>query len=229
MFNDDSLDAFYRLKRMALQFVPEKDFERIEKGSVQLRFQKGETILKQGNIPTNVIYLETGVVKFSYENEWRKNLILTIVSAPKILGGANLFYKDNNLFSIVAVEPCAVLMIDAEILLKVLSANAKFAMMLYQYASEMFRTSILNFISLAYKQKEARIADIILYLSEHVYHGHSFRLSLTRKELSEFAGCSTENVIMTLRRWQHEEIISCDGKELTINNPEKLKYISKIG
>ncbi|MFH1296388.1 MAG: Crp/Fnr family transcriptional regulator [Bacteroidota bacterium] len=225
----DPQKAFYRLKRMALQFIPEKDFEKIEKTSVVLHFQKGETILKQGGSPTHVAYLESGLVKFSYENEWQKNLILTIVSAPKILGGANLFYKDNNLFSIIAVEPCEVMLIDTKVLLTVLSDNARFAIMLFQYASEMFKTSILNFISLAYKQKEARIADIVLYLAEHVFHANSFRLSLTRKELGEFAGCSTENIIMTLRRWQSEDIIRFENKDLTIKDPGKLKYISKIG
>jgi len=229
MVNEDTTFAFNRLKRLSLQFIPEKDFERIEKGSVNLRFQKGEVILKQGNTPSHVLYLETGIVKFSYETETNRNLILTVVSAPKILGGANLFYKDNNLFSIIAVEPCEVLLIDAQVLLGVLQTNARFAIMLFQFASEMFKGSILNFISLAHKQKESRIADVIRFLAGNVYHDNSFRLSLTRREIAEFAGCSTENVIMTMRRWQHEGIIACNGRELTILDQEKLTYISKIG
>ena len=87
----------------------------------------------------------------------------------------------------------------------------------------------MNFISLAHKQKEGRIADIILYLAAEVYHDNSFLLSLTRKEIAEFAGCSTENVIMTLSRWQNEKIVQIDGKKVDILDPEKLRYISKIG
>jgi CRP/FNR family transcriptional regulator len=87
----------------------------------------------------------------------------------------------------------------------------------------------MNFISLAHKQKEGRIADIFLYLAEEVYHGKTFILSLTRKEIAEFAGCSTENVIMTLSKWQNEKIVSLDGKSFSINDLDKLKYISKIG
>jgi CRP-like cAMP-binding protein len=102
-------------------------------------------------------------------------------------------------------------------------------MMMFQVASEMFKKSIMNFISLAHKQKEGRIADIFLYLAEEVYHGNTFLLSLTRKEIAEFAGCSTENVIMTLSKWQNEKIVSLDGKSFCINDRKKLKYISKIG
>jgi len=49
-----------------------------------------------------------------------------------------------------------------------------------------------------------------------LYLSNSFQLSLTRKELAEFAGCSTEN------------IISSEAKYFEISDIEKLKYISKI-
>jgi CRP/FNR family transcriptional regulator, polysaccharide utilization system transcription regulator len=220
---------FEWLRRIALKFISRKDFDKIEKTSVRLTFKKGETILKQGGLSTHVAYLETGIVKFNFESEHHKNLILSIVSAPKILGGANLFYKDNNLFSIVAIKDCDVVLIDSSILLSVMKENAKFSVMLFQLASEMFKKSVLNFISLAHKQKEGRIADVLLHLSSEVYHNSVFMLNLTRRELAEFAGCSTENVIMTLSKWQTEGIIATDGKQLEISDVEKLRYISKIG
>lgn len=225
---NDTLEYSW-FRRVSLQFISEKEFDKLEKTSVKLTFKKGETILKQGSLPTHIAYLESGIVKFNFENEVNKNLILTIVSAPKILGGANLFYKDNNLFSIIAVEDCDVVMIDAKILENVLSENSRFAMMLFRTASEMFKTAVLNFVSLAHKQKEGRIADVILYLVQEVYHTQSFSLSLTRKELAEFAGCSTENVIMTLSRWQSEGIISINARKMEVSEIERLKYISKIG
>jgi len=229
MLTKEAKQEYSWFRRISLQFISEKDFDKLEKTSVKLNFKKGETILKQGALPTHIAYLEKGIVKFNYENEVSKNLILTIVSAPKILGGANLFYKDNNLFSLIAVEDCEVILFDSRVIESVLLENAKFAMMMYQVASEMFKKSILNFISLAHKQKEGRIADIILFLSDEVYQDTSFHISLTRKEIAEFAGCSTENVIMTLSKWQNEKIISLEGKIFRIIEIDKLKYISKIG
>ncbi len=222
-------NEYSQLRRISLQYIDESEFEKIDRTSVRLQFRKGETILKQGSHPTNIACLEKGIVKFNYENEVGRNLIITVVAAPKILGGANLFYKDNNLFSIVAVEDCDVILIDSRILESVLMTNSKFAMVMYQIASEMFKKSITNFISLAYKQKEARVADIIIYLAKEVYKDSSFQLSMTRKELAEYAGCSSENVIMTLSRWQNEGVISLDKKLLRIIDSEKLKFISKIG
>jgi CRP/FNR family transcriptional regulator, polysaccharide utilization system transcription regulator len=229
MFPIGQKQEFSWFRRLSSQFISDREFDKLEKTSVKLNFKKGETILKQGGLPTHVVYLEKGIVKFNYENESNKNLILTIVSAPKILGGANLFYKDNNLFSFIAVEDCEVVLIDAKVLEEVLVDNSRFAMMMFQVASEMFKKSVMNFISLAHKQKEGRIADILLYLADEVYHNTSFILSLTRKEIAEFAGCSTENVIMTLSKWQNEKIVLIDGKKIEIMDLDKLKYISKIG
>ncbi|MBW8324705.1 MAG: Crp/Fnr family transcriptional regulator [Prolixibacteraceae bacterium] len=229
MFLNETKQEYSWFRRISSQFISEKDFDKLEKTSVRLNFKRGETILKQGGMPNHIAYLEKGIVKFNYESESGKNLILTIVAAPKILGGANLFYKDNNLFSLIAVEDCEVIMIDSKVIESVLMDNSKFAMMMFQVASEMFKKSVMNFISLAHKQKEGRIADIVLYLAAEVYHNTTFHLSLTRKEVAEFAGCSTENVIMTFSKWQNEKIVTLEGKIIEIKEIDKLKYISKVG
>jgi CRP-like cAMP-binding protein len=177
-----------------------------------------------------VAFLQSGIVKFNFFSEdTGKNTILTLVSAPKILGGANLFYKDNNLFSMVAVEVCEIYLIESKVLFELLKNNGRFAVALFQLASEMFKSSILNFISVANKQKEGRIADVFLYLSSEIYCNTAFTLSLTRKELAEYACCSVENVILTLSKWQQEGVVSVSGKNIEIINLNKLKQISKIG
>ena len=217
-------------RRIALQFISPEEFKKIEKASVFLRFKKGETILKQGNQPTHIAYLQSGIVKFNFQSaDNDKNTIITFVAAPKILGGANLFYKDNNMFSIVAVEDCEVFLIEANVLYQLLKENGSFAVALFQLASDMFKNSIMNFISVATKQKEARIADVFIYLSEEIYFGKSFILSLTRKEIAEFACCSVENIIMTLSKWQQEGIVTFSGKNFEIMDMDKLRYISKVG
>ena len=226
----DVKNHYSGFKRISLQFISPDEFKKIEKASLFLHFKKGETILKQGHQPTHIAFLQSGIVKFNFCSEYNgKNTILTLVAAPKILGGANLFYKDNNMFSIVAVENCEVFLIEANILYQLLKDNGNFSVALFQLASDMFKRSILNFISVANKQKEARLADVFIYLTEEVYHGTSFKLSLTRKEIAEYACCSVENVIMTLSKWQHEGIVLSVGKDFEIMDIGKLKHISKVG
>jgi CRP-like cAMP-binding protein len=186
-------------------------------------------ILKQGAKATHLVFLQYGIVKFNMEDAHGKNLILTITRAPAMIGGLNVFNEGTNLFSIQAVEDCDVCFVDFALLQNLLLSNGLFLMKLIEMVSGMFRSSILNFISLAHKQVNGRIADILLYLSASVYASRSFTLTLTRKEIAEFAGCSTENVIHTLSKFHREKIIQVSGKRIDILDIDRLEKISKVG
>jgi CRP-like cAMP-binding protein len=220
-------DCLFR--QISTQYLSKDEFELIRRTSTQLYFEKGETILKQGAKATHTVFLHKGIVKFNYQNEHGKNFIMTIVTGPRILGGANLFFKETNLFSLVAVENSELCLIDNRAFSQALVKHGPYLMALFRESIEMFQVPIFNFISLAHKQVNGRIADIILYLSEQVYKSQDFQLTLTRKEIAEFAACSTENVITTLSRLNHEGVISIEGKSFRINDIKKLKEISKVG
>jgi len=209
--------------------MPEEDFELIRRTSVQLRFEKGEIILKQGAGSHQLVFLHKGIVKFNYQYETGKNYIMTIVSGPKLLGGANLFFKETNIFSLVAMENCEICLIDSKAFRSIALKHADFVRALCERTTEMFQSSIFNFISMAHKQINGRIADILIYLWEQVYHDRIFEFVITRKEVAEFAACSHENVITTLSRFNKEGIISLEGKKIIIRDMDKLQNISKTG
>jgi CRP/FNR family transcriptional regulator, polysaccharide utilization system transcription regulator len=216
-------------RELSCRHIAPEEFELVRRTSQQLFFRKGETILKQGAKATNLVYLHKGMVKFCYENESGKSVILTIVTGPILLGGANLFFKDVNLFSLVALEDCEACLIDGKAMKKLLMANGKYSIMMFEESTEMFKSAIFNFISLAHKQVHGRIADIILYLADQVYKSHTFTISFTKKDISEFAACSHENVITTLSKMNREGIIRFEGKTLEIKDYNKLLEISRKG
>jgi CRP-like cAMP-binding protein len=217
------------LRMLCTQALSPEEFDIIDKTAVKLKFIKGETLIKQGSTTTHIVYLSKGVVKHNYENETGKNLILTISSAPYFLGGANIFNDGVNLFSIWAIEECEACLIDIQAIKQVIRNNGEISLKLFAIVSEMFKSSIFNFISMAHKHVNGRIADIFLYLSKSVYKNNKFTLSLTRKEISEFAGVSQENVITTMSKLNKEGIIKVEGKNIEILNFEKLTHISKTG
>ena len=216
-------------KSISCHYLSNEEFEVIRRTSVQLHFNKGETILKQGVRASNLIFLHKGIVKFNYQNEEGKNFIMTIVAGPKLLGGANLFFRETNIFSIVAVEDCDLCFIDGPAFKNALVKHGNYMLTICEHSVEMFQASIFNFISLAHKQVHGRIADILIYLSESVYKNTQYDLTLTRKEIAEFAACSHENVITTLSKLNKEGVISLEGKKVIINDLKKLQEISKRG
>ncbi|MCX6279359.1 MAG: Crp/Fnr family transcriptional regulator [Bacteroidetes bacterium] len=205
-----------------------------ERGSIcgsadQLHFKKGEVILKQGANSTSIGFLHKGIVKFTYEKDAKKCYIMTIVSGPKLIGQANLFFREKNIFSIVAVEDCDICFLDSRKVLGLLENHGKFLLSLVERSSDMFQASIFNFISLAHNHVYGRIADILIFLWENVYRNSEYEFTLSRKEIAEFAACSHENVISVLSKYNKEGLIAFEGKKIIIKDMNKLKEISKNG
>jgi CRP/FNR family transcriptional regulator len=216
-------------RNISCRYLSNDEFEVIRRTSSQLHFKKGENILKQGGKATQLIFLHKGIVKFNFQNDNEKNFIMTIVAGPKLLGGANLFFRETNLFSLVALEDCDVCLIDGRAFKNALVKHGNYMLTIFEHSVEMFQASIFNFISLAHKQVHGRIADILIYLTESVYKNTNYDLTLSRKEIAEFAACSHENVITTLSKLNKEGIIKLEGKKITIKDRIKLLEISKRG
>ena len=223
----DCQQCIFRI--LSMHYMPGNDFELIRRTSVQLHFEKGETILKQGAKSHHLVFLHKGIVKFSYQYSSGKNYIMTIVSGPKLLGAANLFFKDTNIFSLVAMESCDICLIDSKAMRNIALKHSDFILAMCERTMEMFQASIFNFISMAHNQVNGRIADVLLYLWKDVYHQNPEEFVVTRKELAEFAACSHENVITTLSKFNKEGIITLEGKKIKVNDLEKLNEISKKG
>jgi CRP/FNR family transcriptional regulator len=218
-----------QFKNTCNQSFSQEDFNFLFQSTIQQTYKRGEMILKQGIKTNHLFYLLKGIVKFNYEDENGKNLILTISKAPTLLGLANILNEDVNIFSIMALEDCKGCLIDLN-RLKILALNNRLFMLnILKMSTGMFRSSIFNFISLAHKQVNGRLADILIYLSKNIYQNNIFVLSLSRQELAEFAGCSKENVIHTMRNFDSDGIIKASGKKIEIIDFERLQKISKTG
>ena len=216
-------------KTICLQSMSEEDFYFLYESTVQKSYQKDEVIFQQGEKSPFLVFLQKGLVKFNYLDTNNKNLILTIVSAPSLLGLANVLNEDINLFSIIAIEDSMGCQIDLNKVKVLAMRNKNFLISLTKLSTDMFRNSIYNVISLAHKQINGRIADILLFLARDVYHSNTFRLSISRQELAEFAGCSKENVIKSLRSLNRDNIIRISGKENEILDIKKVIKISQKG
>ena len=205
-----------------------EEFDTIFELSRKISYKKGEVIFKQNMKTTNLIFLTKGMVKFVYNNGG-KDLIVSIDKAQTLLGLANILNEDINLFSIVAIEDCQGCTIDMIKFKNLILNNRAFSLEIMKQSTIMFRRAIFNFISIAHKNSTGRIADILIYLSETIYNSNSFSLSLSRQELSEYAGCSKELVINTMHAFAQDGIITISGKKIEILNMENLKWISKVG
>jgi len=208
--------------------LSKREFKGLFKLTKQKKFPKGEVIFKQGEKTEYLVFLTSGMVKFVYNN-LGKDLIISIEKAQTLLGLSSILNEDINISSIKTIEDCTGCVIDIGAFKKMMFSNQTFMFEVMTISTRMYRSSIFNFIRIAHKQSNGRIADVLIFLAENIYQNHSFILTLSRQELADFAGCSKELIIRTLQNFCADGIINISGKKVEILDMKKLYTISRIG
>ncbi|RLD81450.1 MAG: hypothetical protein DRJ10_06180 [Bacteroidetes bacterium] len=209
--------------------LTEEQTDLINNNLVEVEFGKGETICKQGTFATHVIYLSEGLVKVHMDGT-QGSLILKIVpeehliALTALLEGINVFP-----YSVTAYIDSKVKLIDIVTFKKIINENAKFAVEIINTLNSNTLQTFGRFYCLTQKQAYGRLADTILCLSERVFKQPIFELLLTRKELAELSGMTTENVIRMLKKFREDGLIEMVGKTIKIKNKKLLKKISDYG
>jgi CRP/FNR family transcriptional regulator len=107
--------------------------------------------------------------------------------------------------------------------------NGKLALNLLSKMSRMADKVILDSLDIRVKHLRGRVAYLLIYFAKEVYFSDEFDLPLTRKEMAEYVGMTTENVIRTLSEFRKDGILKIYGKTIQIANMDSLRSISEFG
>ena len=105
--------------------------------------------------------------------------------------------------------------------------NGNFALDLLERMSRTADNIIRNYNDINRKNLRGRIAYILLNFSDTIYLNDRFDLPVSRKEIAELIGMTTENVIRILSEFRKEGIIRINGKEIEITDKPKLQFLSE--
>ncbi len=195
---------------------------------IALEFKKGEIIHKHGAHAANVFFVARGVVK-SYMEISNKNLIIGIVPAGNFFGLTSLSVGNVYHYGTKALTDSTIYSYDIGVMKEMMRKNPLLATEVTDMLNAQLVSLYDRFFSLTQKQLPGRMADILLCLSREIYHTHNFELFLSRKDLAELTGISTESTIRILKDFREDGIIDVSNKHLQILKPEKLEKISATG
>lgn len=201
----------------------------VEENQVTVVYKKGEIIAKQGAFISHVILVSSGLAKVHYEDN-NESLILRI-AAPGSLIGLTSLGQHNHVFQYTAsayIETEAKL-IDIHLFRRLIEQNALFATAVIDILSETAMQKNERFFCLTHRQSFGKLADLLLCLAGNIFKDTVFELPITRKDLAELAGMSTESVIRTLKKFQDDGLIKNTGKRFEIIDPEGLFKICQLG
>ena len=203
--------------------------ELIKKNQVIVEYKKGEIIAKQGTFTTHILYICEGLAKVYYEDN-NKNLILRIASGGSLIGLTSLPLSQNVFqYTASAYVDTTVKLIDINVVRQIIVENGKFASSIIDVLCDISIQKNARFFCLTHRQSYGKLADILLCLAGNIFKTEKFDLQLSRKELAELSGMSTESVIRTLKNFQDDGMIKIIGKTFEVIDPEGLMKICQLG
>ncbi|MFP4023216.1 MAG: Crp/Fnr family transcriptional regulator [Thiohalospira sp.] len=209
--------------------ITNEDIELIKANSEIVQYNKKDVIFKQNTLTSHIMFIKSGLIKIFKEGKNNKFIILKIATPGNYLGLISIYGETTFQYSASAIEKSEILFININIFNDLLKKNGTYATFLIKNLSKENLFVVDRLISQYHKQLPGKIADLILYFSEKIYHSDKFELPLTRNELAEFAGTTKESLIRTLTEFKNDKIIDLDGKFVKIKSMDIIKTLSRIG
>ena len=218
-----------KVKSCAAAVLNSVELNKVNENSREAEFKKGDIIIHEGSLNSNIIYLKSGLVKEYVRTSNQKEQILQIVKKFSYLGLPSLFGDRVNHYSYAALEDIRVCYIDISVFNKLIRENGEFA---YQILVSVSRDSLNNFhrfMSQSQKKTYGKVADALLYFSRIIYESQEFDIPFTRQELADLIGISRESATRVLLKLKDDGILSVDERHVQINDPDLLQQISRNG
>lgn len=205
----------------------ELDF--LTKKKQELEFKKGEIISKEGAPITSFLYLKEGLVKLYKESPGYKSQIISIAKPLDFISLLSIFSNSTYKYSVSALEDTVVCSIQLDAFKDVILNNGKFGFEILAKMSKVYDDILEARFEINRKHLRGRIAFILLYFSNHIYHSDEFELPISRREIAELIEMTTENVIRILSEFRKDNILKIEGKRISLLDPERIENICKLG
>ncbi len=205
------------------------NFAKLHQHKTQITYLKGENIFKQGAFAPYVIFVVKGLVKVYLQKGYDKQINISLAKTGDFLAFSSIFGENIHTYSTQAIKDSVICMIEKESLKQILIDNPEFALELTSknYKNESHLFEIIK--NTSYKQMRGKLASSLLYLSQEDFFKEDVFNYLTRQDIADFASISTESAIKFLKELEKENVIKLVGKNIEIEDLEKLKSISKNG
>ena len=192
-------------------------------------FKKGEIINHEGEKISNFKYLKSGLVKLYRRVPNGDEQVITITRPFEFVSNMSIFSEERYQYSVSALEDSVVCMVKLDYIKELFLKNGGFAMSLLTKISRINDKIISQTLDIRQKNLIGRVAFVLLYFTNEIYKSRVFDLPVSRKEIADYIGMSTANVIRTLSDFKKDGIIRVFGKTIEVVDVAKLEVISKHG
>ena len=200
----------------------EKDTISMNKGSNF--YKKGQVIFYENNHPNGLFCIYKGKVKISKFGDEGKDQIVRFAGDSDLLGYRALLSGDTYRGTATAMEDTQICHISKSNFFEVMENNNNFSFDLIKLLSHDLKKSEQKLVNISQKPVLERIAESLLILKNRFGMDEEgiINVVLTRREIGDLSGVTTETSIRTLSSLKKSKIIELIGKKVKIVDMKQL-------
>jgi CRP-like cAMP-binding protein len=211
------------------QMLLPEEAEVVRSSKTQVLFRKDDNLTKQGAFASYVLFIIDGFAKQYLEGDGIKNYNLRIIKPGEFVGLSTVFSENTFNYSSVALTDCHVFLVEKQAISGIAKQNGMFGYNIIKRYCEQ-NTNLINTVrNLMYKQMNGRMADALLYIDTLKNEKLEIFQLLSRKDLADFAGISTESAVKLLKTFEKDGLIKLNEKDIRIIKRNELLEISRKG
>jgi CRP/FNR family transcriptional regulator len=222
-------DFICDIQAPCFQMLSQEEMELVRASKTQVQFRKGDNLTKQAAFASYVLFIITGMARQYIEGDGTRDFNLRIIKPGEFVGLSAVFSKNTFNYSSVAITDCQVFLVEKEAISKVIKQNGMFGFTIIKRYCEQNADLFSIVQNLMYKQMNGRLADTLLYIEGLKSENPAIFQLLSRKDIADFAGISTESAVKLLKSFEKDGLISLHEKDVVILNPNSLQEISRKG
>lgn len=192
-------------------------------------FRKGQVIFYEGNYSHGLFCIYKGKVKIAAVGRQGKEQIVKFAGPGEVLGYRSMINDEPYKATATAISDCYVCHISKNIFMDTLENSKRLSLNIIQLLSNDLMESEMMLIALTQKPVKERVAEALLLLEKHFgfeSDGKTIEVMLTRREIGEIAGITTETAIRILTELGKEKILKLQDKKISILDMGRLTKLA---
>lgn len=200
------------------------ELEKVAQNKCGNIYKKDQVIFYEGHIATGLYCINKGRVKIYKANHEGKQQIIRLAKDGDVIGYASMITGEAYSSSAEALEDAMVCFIPKNVFLGVIQSSSDLFMKLIQLLSRDMKETENRFITMAQNTVRERLAEALLMLKEFCGHDdmQGLNIALSRQDIANIVGTSTETTIRLLADFKDEKLIDFIGKKIKILNQRAL-------
>ncbi|TAM97220.1 MAG: response regulator [Chitinophagaceae bacterium] len=203
----------------------EHTLKELFENSVVDKYKRKQIIFTEGNHPQYLFYVVKGKVKAFKTSEYGKELTVGLYAAGDFIGYTALLEESTYRVTAEALEETEIAIISRKDFFDLIDSNSAVAMQFIRILADKNNQKAEQMVQLAYDSLRKRVANALLLLQHKFKSGSEgkFTIKITREELANLSGTSTESLIRTLSDFRSEKLIAIHGGDIEILDKRKLE------